>query len=206
MPDTGSPYNLRYPALADTPNVPRDIENLADDVHAELTTIDAAQTALESDVTALVAATLLFERKPSDETLNNVATLQDDDDLFVAVEANSIYTVELILLYVSNNNPGDLKFAWSMPAGATFHGVVASGVQPSGSAEGGEATVRYLQDVTEVDVGGLGTTTALGVTVHGNLVVGGTAGTFRLRWSQNTAHASNTRVLDGSHLCLRKVG
>jgi hypothetical protein len=41
MPDTGSPYNLRYPVLADAPNVPADIKNLADDSHASLAAVAA---------------------------------------------------------------------------------------------------------------------------------------------------------------------
>jgi hypothetical protein len=54
MPDTGSPYNLRYPALTDTPDVPRDVENLADDVHAELAAIetDIYKTSVENFTTA----------------------------------------------------------------------------------------------------------------------------------------------------------
>jgi hypothetical protein len=42
MGDTGSPYNLRFPELADAPNVPQDMEELATDAHDQFAVIDAA--------------------------------------------------------------------------------------------------------------------------------------------------------------------
>lgn len=51
MPTT--PGGLRYPASTDTPNVPRDIENLATDVEAELgTKIDSADAVAKATLTA----------------------------------------------------------------------------------------------------------------------------------------------------------
>lgn len=51
MPTT--PGGLRYPASTDTPNVPRDIENLATDVESELgSKADAADTVTRDLYTA----------------------------------------------------------------------------------------------------------------------------------------------------------
>ena len=56
MGDTGSPYNLPFPELTDTPDVPQDIEDLATAVHADLDTIDDKITVLRSAVTAKVTS------------------------------------------------------------------------------------------------------------------------------------------------------
>lgn len=51
MPTT--PGGLRYPASSDTPDVPRDIENLADDVESALgTKLNAADGIAKAELTA----------------------------------------------------------------------------------------------------------------------------------------------------------
>jgi hypothetical protein len=41
--------------------------------------------------------------------------------------------------------------------------------------------------------------------VHGLLVVGGTAGTVKLQWAQNTSNVTATILKSGSFLVLRRV-
>lgn len=57
MGDTGSPYNLPYPELTDAPDVPSDIESLAEAVDTELTRIDSDLVSVNADITTLTADT-----------------------------------------------------------------------------------------------------------------------------------------------------
>lgn len=41
-------YAFRYPALSNAPNVPQDVQNLAEDVEAKIVTVDAAVAALQN--------------------------------------------------------------------------------------------------------------------------------------------------------------
>lgn len=141
----------------------------------------------------------IVRRKGSDETVNNSATLQDDNDLVWTLEASATYVISIYLSYNSGATP-DIKFGWTVPTSSTlrwgFIGVDtalalkagAASVLNSGSVEpfGGDAAERYLQ-------------------IHGSIVTSTTAGSLILRWAQNTANASNTIVRSGSWGIVRKM-
>jgi len=55
--------------------------------------------------------------KTTDETLNNNIILQNDDELFVALEANKIYAFEFRPFLISNGSP-DFKYSFAAPTGA----------------------------------------------------------------------------------------
>src|SRR5690606_26427777 len=57
--------------------------------------------------------------KTEDETVNNSATLQDDDDLSFAIGANEVWAVE-IYVQVNSSSSADFKYALSVPSGATL--------------------------------------------------------------------------------------
>lgn len=62
MPDTGTPYTLRYPASTDVANVPSDMSKLANDVETALNTKLTAATAAstyQKKVTVLPVGTAL---------------------------------------------------------------------------------------------------------------------------------------------------
>lgn len=133
----------------------------------------------------------IVKRKSVNETVNNSATLQDDNDLVWAVAASVVYRLNVYLAYNSNST-ADLRVGWSVPSGTTmvWHamgldsalGFSASGNWNQGSVLGfgGDSTDRF------VHLAGLVTTS----TTTGNLV---------LRWAQLTANASNTNLLTGSY-------
>src|SRR5574341_1924364 len=60
-----------------------------------------------------------FVRKTADESVTSSTTLQDDDHLVIAVEANTNYFIEAFLIY-DGDAAGDFKFTFSVPAGATL--------------------------------------------------------------------------------------
>jgi hypothetical protein len=132
----------------------------------------------------------IFVRKSVIESRSNDSVLTDDDELFAAVEANSVYVMQGWVHWTSPTTPA-IKFGWTAPAGATLDW--SSSVDPD---------VNYtLASVM----------TRTGAVVHrvlmlvGLLVVGGTAGDLHLQWAQNTANGSSTTVQANSWLRLEKV-
>ena len=136
------------------------------------------------------------ESKASSETVNGSSTLQNDDDLVVAVGTNQIWEMFLWARYTSGTTP-DIKFAWTIPASAVMWRVAFrksttyGWVDPTNDstaivADGDGATEReYLERVF--------VTTA------------GTAGNVQLQWAQNTSDASDTIVLAGSRLLAFRI-
>jgi hypothetical protein len=143
---------------------------------------------------------ILFARKTANETINSQATFQDDDHLFVSVEANAIYHV-IIELREASQTTDDFKLQFTGPAGFSF----------AGNARGPNTTAAALQDIYATEYvsgtlafGGIGGNN-LAVSIQGLLITSGTAGTFRLQWAQNTSGASGTTVLANSFMLLRRV-
>lgn len=137
----------------------------------------------------------LLARKPSNETVNNSSAFQDDNHLFLPVEANAVYQCHLHLQYNSGATP-DLKYQFTVPVGASLEGWSLLGYNTAVSlvySNGGEAS----------SLGGNGS--ALNADAWGILETDVTAGTMQLQWAQNTANASNTVMQAGAFLKLVRV-
>lgn len=147
---------------------------------------------LSSLITELRPVTV---RKTANETVNNSTTLQNDDELAIAVEANLTYDFDCELIYNSGATP-DLKFGWTYPSGLTmFYAVYAAG---------GGTFLGYNEIETSVPaVDGAGA--AVGVLLKGTVFVSATAGTLQLQWAQQTLNASNTIVQTGSYIRLKRI-
>ena len=153
--------------------------------------VGAAGTFLQS-VSGLPAYKTLGVRKAADETVSNSAALQNDDELLAAVAASTKYQFTAYLR-CSGDGTYDIKFSWTVPAGATV----------LWSALGyGTAGVFGFYPSTDADPVPMGTNGATVVTVLfvGTVVVAGTAGNLQLQWAQNSAFATDTKVLANSHL------
>lgn len=148
-------------------------------------------------------------RKTSDESVNNGGTgttLQNDNELFVSVLANTNYKVVLTLLFQEAAGTGiDLKCAWTFPTGCTLNLAVAGPhINWNNTAAALEAEWSAWQNVTSSPSGTIsfGTTNAavLGGQISGTLAVGSTGGTLQFQWAQQNSSASNVTVKAGSAL------
>lgn len=159
------------------------------------TTIPAAGAKLRaSTLSALISEVRpLTSIKSADETVNNSATLQNDDQLFLSVAANTFYELNLRLI-MNSNATANFKLQFTAPAGAGFS---------SHSIEGNAATALTGPG------GAGGTYTGVAadkiVIVGGQFSTAGTAGTLQLQWAQNTANVSNTIVKANSYMTLRQI-
>src|SRR6266508_5877052 len=145
----------------------------------------------------------LFVRKAASESVTSSAVLQNDDQLFLAVEANTVYFVEGLILY-DGATAGDMKVAWTLPAGATFryrHTGPATGM----AGTSGDIDYREINEGDTLGLGAAGAGTTLVLVVQGVLSIGATAGTFRLQWAQFASSGTATRVFAGSLLHAKKL-
>lgn len=158
-------------------------------------------------VGALVTADLLdsmlpqFARKAADETAPTTsAAVQDDDELFLSVEANASYFMEAWLRHSASTNTPDIRINYSYPAGATFaRSDWGAPDTTTASADSINNTVSTTTDNTR----GSGTVERA-IYVRGELIVGSTAGTFKVRFGQATSSADTVTMKAGSRLILTR--
>lgn len=142
--------------------------------------------------------TKVIANKTADETVNNSATLQNDDFLSWAVAANATYLLRLQLFYSTAATP-NIKIGWTFPASLTMKvGVIGIDTTSAFVSNSG-------YDQTTVISFGPGTSPERMVVVFARVNVSATAGTLQLQWAQNTANASNTIIRDGSHGVLTRI-
>lgn len=153
----------------------------------------------ETEVDAKIAAKShpTIVRKTADEIVNNSDILQDDDELFLAVGANEIWSVFLYLIATTGVDP-DFKFAFTVPVGGSIslvtHGDIGSSSQ--------QAVVTERDGTIAMHWWGAFTNGV--ILVWGRYVGGANAGNLQLQWAQNTADVSDTKVLANSFLkCTR---
>jgi len=134
--------------------------------------------------------------KTADETLTNNAILQNDDELFVALEANKVYAFEFRPFLISNGSPG-FKYSFDVPEGAIVR--INDNEWQANTArtaiDGTTSLFIYTNNSDEKTF-----------EVHGYVITSSTAGYLQLQWSQNTSHADTTTLKAGSSLVVLEEG
>lgn len=149
----------------------------------------------------LIAAPYVV-RKTSNETVTSSTALQNDNELLAAVLANTLYRVDMFVIY-DGATTGDIKLGFTAPAGATFDWT-ATAFDPAigagaliGSVKLSHSTIASAEPAGAVGTGAGNRSVAR---IAGWLLVAGTAGTFQFQWAQNASDATATTVLAGSVL------
>jgi hypothetical protein len=142
-----------------------------------------------------------WARKPTTETVNNSTTLQNDNHLFLPVEASAEYEMHCLLAY-SGSSPADLKVLFSVPAGAIMVGM-GSILPVNATSQSDISSVPYGHNSSEI-WGTFGAGTQVGV-VTGTVVTAGTAGNLQVQWAQYSAVPSDTDVHAHSFLRLTRM-
>jgi hypothetical protein len=126
--------------------------------------------------------------KTADETVNNSATLQNDDELKFAVGASEKWQFDCDI-YHTTGGTVDLKSTWVGPSGSTIIWSVL-----------GKDAANAVLDTTAALAGATTTSMAgsTGVMFHqrhmGVISNGATPGDLQFQWAQNTQTASNSIV------------
>jgi len=124
-----------------------------------------------------------------DETVAD-NTLQNDDELFIALRENREYYFQVWLKVLTASSTPDIKEAFSVQAGAT-----------GGFAELVNPNYPYNLDLTDTHTQGItGGVNPRGQILSGVVHMGGTAGNLQLQWAQNTTSAPNPVTLEAGTL------
>lgn len=143
---------------------------------------------------------LVMVRKASAEIVNGSATVQNDNELFLALAANEVWEFTLFLWYDSGTTP-DIKATFTVPSGATLEWT-HQGVDAAGSAQTENATFAAT---TERNFFGNGVGSTRFIRITGIVVNGATPGNLQFQWAQNTSNGSNTTVHANSTLKAYKL-
>jgi len=136
---------------------------------------------------------LTFARiiKSADQTVNNSATLVNDSQLLFTINTSKRYYF-MLSLGQNSNGTADLKIGWSVPTDSTMLWSIAAGNSEAKS----ETDTAMLSG---------GSANLCERIVHGFITTSTTGGTLTLQWAQNTANASDTKVLAGSTFIIWEI-
>lgn len=146
-----------------------------------------------------------FAFKTANQAITSSTALTNDTHLVLPVAANATYILDGFFDYdgVLGPNNGDIKFDWTVPAGATmtwspFGNPSNDVTQKLNSNQGTATTVLTLGTY---GTGGQHTSAR----PFGYIAVAGTAGNLQLRWAQNVSNATSTTMYTGSWIRLQRV-
>lgn len=130
--------------------------------------------------------------KAATETVNNSTTFQDDDELLFAVETNSKYKFEALVLIDSGATP-DFKWQFTVPASALLRGQYSYASNVSGMFTESQSVMLSTDGTVQA------------FTLLAYVETAGTAGNVNFQWAQNTMDASDTQVLAGSFFVITEL-
>jgi hypothetical protein len=137
--------------------------------------------------------------KEVNQIVNSTAAFANDDDILWDVVAGAVYAMKAYIIYETSDVP-DIKFGWSVPAGASlsWNGLGFSGasVHLNFGNESASGPVVYGGSV-------VGTPRVARLT--GYLTMGDSDGRLQFRWAQNVNDAADTGVYAGSFGILKRI-
>jgi hypothetical protein len=150
-----------------------------------------------ADPTEIANTMPTIVRKTADEIVNNSITLQNDDHLFLAMAANEVWFIDLILYYVSATTTPDIVVRAALPT-AAIGSQLAWGYSSSDAA--------YILTAGTGTDAVFGTSSTKRIARITYLIINGAnAGNFQIQWRQGTATAEDTTVLTNSFIIAHKL-
>lgn len=163
---------------------------------------DTWGTELNAALDALNAG-VLGVAKTSDQSVTSSTVLVNDTALTVPVAASATYLVEWSLV-TDGNASGDLKYAFTGPAGATMTWE-SEGLLTTDTTNVARAATDVAAIGTTVSHGTIASGTNSRVDGRGVLTVAGTAGNLQMQWAQATSNGTASKVKAGSYLKVTRI-
>lgn len=133
---------------------------------------------------------VVIRKTAETQAVNNSTALVNDDALFVALAANEVVYF-IANVFHTGNSTADIKFAFTVPAGATLVWSPTGGV---GLGTAGTATTYTPVTASDTTLS-FGASTDINIeTLTGFVRNSTTAGNLQLRWAQDVATVINTIV------------
>lgn len=140
--------------------------------------------------------------KAGDQHYTN-QTLTNDNDLFLAVNANTSYLFQATFFYEGNvNGSSDMKFQWTVPSGSTMSICVPAYFFTDGVTHG----PSYITASQVLIVGTNGAGSIRAVSMTGSLVTGNNSGNLQLQAARNSSASVDTIIHAQSFVALQEVG
>lgn len=141
----------------------------------------------------------IIVRKTADEvvcgtsgtcTQKTGATLQNDDQLAIPLQANESYIIEGFLFMIASGNSPDCKIAFTLPAGATMTLGYHSNYGDNNTNMASDILTTSGSASSNIPNNGNGKEAP--VFISGSVVMGATAGSLQFQWAQNSNHNTQT--------------
>jgi hypothetical protein len=142
----------------------------------------------------------IIKRKTADEVVCGTGgsctqatgtTLQNDDELVIALQANESYVIDGFLFMIASNATPDCKIAFTVPTGATMTlGYHANSGDNNTNIGTDILTTSGSASVAIKSSGG--STKENPIFISGCILMGSTAGNLTLQWAQSSNSAGNT--------------
>lgn len=154
---------------------------------------DASGTMSWANLTTAVGGTFIVH-KASNESVTNSTTLQNDDALTMAIGANEVWHYQFECFVTGND--GDIKFAITIPAGATMR----IGVQSGNFGSGDDYDVLTTSGAESTKPFDVGADNKCHFVISGIVSNSTTAGNVQLQWAQLTSNGTPTVVQSLSYV------
>jgi len=142
-------------------------------------------------------------RKLVDTTRTSTTTLANDPELFVNLDANSVYMIETYLI-ISGSNAGDFQYSWTGPTGSS--GLRWSLGPSAASTNREDTTMRSgIHQLTTAVIVGVHSDASFSGAQDTMVITTTTAGQLILKYAQGTSSATATTLRAGSLMQIRKV-
>lgn len=167
-------------------------------------TINGTTQDLSTNRSFTVLGGSTYVTKTTDESISSNTTLQDDDQLLFAMDADGIYEIDISLRLVSTVN-NNLKLAFivpSYPSGISTQYTLTS-TQKGSSTSGPYVATSAPTAMTIATNSGI--TAYETVLIKGVVANGTSAGNFVMQWAQVTSNATAITILKGSTLAYKKL-
>lgn len=138
-------------------------------------------------------------RKSSTESVSNSASLQDDNDLVVFLQANKTYIITGVFFASSTSATPDIRVAFDVPTGA----IMDIGVSAA-SDSFRHAQLLESDNVASSEIP-ITANVPLVISVDGTIRSGSTEGYVILRWAQSSSNSNAISVLEGSYLKVEEM-
>ena len=130
-----------------------------------------------------------FAYKTADEDVTSSTTLQNDDDLSIALNAGEIYEVYGVIYATTTNNAHNLQLALTTPTGASLKVAYNSVITTGTSAR--ESDVLVSSGVSETDIT-LNSGRIVVVFLKGIVRTAGNSGNLVFQWSDTNSGGTQT--------------
>lgn len=141
--------------------------------------------------------------KSADESVTSSTTVQDDNHLFMTLNANTNYWVDGSLI-TDGAVGGDFKMQFVVPSGTIRW--LANGPVSAATATVTDVDRNYKVGSTTTVMGTIASGTNSVILLAGIVRTGASGGTFKIQWAQGTSSATATRVRANSVLrCVRMI-